>query len=91
MGKSHIIALLAVILAGIYYIGTVMSFGNSAHDFYVNYLSSITPNQMQQQVIAWAYWFFLVQQIVIIGTFSVPVIAFVVVIVGATAYFKSRR
>jgi hypothetical protein len=86
------VALLAACLGGIYSIGTGISWADNAHDFYVNYLSITTPNQIQQQIISWAYWFFIQQQIVIVqGILSVPVIAFVVVIVAITAYAKSKK
>jgi hypothetical protein len=92
LGRSHIVALLATCLAGIYYIGTGISWANNAHDFYVNYLSSITPNQIQQQVMSWAYWFFIQQQVVIIqGALSIPVLAFVAVIAAISAYAKSKH
>jgi hypothetical protein len=91
LGKSHITALILGILTLIYWIGNGMQFGNTAHDFYANYLSNITPNQFQQQIIAWAYGFLFQQQITIIGTTAIPVIALIVVVAGLTAYGMSRR
>ena len=91
MGKHYIVALIAAPLAGIYAIGNGMEWANTAHDFYANYVSNTTPNQFQQEFAAWAFWFFFIQQIVIIGSLSMPVIAFVVIVAGVAAYFKSRR
>ncbi len=82
-------ALLGVILGGLVWLGYGMDWANTAHDFYVNYLTGLTPNQLQQAILTWIYNF--LTQPVSIGPTSVPLVAIIAIFVAGTAYFKSSR
>jgi len=89
MGRRKDIGFLIAALTVVMYIAFGMDYANTFHDFQVNFMGQMNPNQLADIVGRGIVNFFM-QPVPIAGTFSLPLIAVLIIAIGLVHLVKRK-